>query len=181
MAEVLTALTMANAGFKLAMTLYSFAEAVGSVDKEIVRTATDIALFSNVLENLAATLEQGQNAKYITKEAFETVQKVIDECKNIFQELEMMIEKSTKSEEVIRMKEDEVVPKLGSKLSVPLTKRLLYFFQRSKVEALRAELISLKTNLTVMLGILALARRSEETRKRYDPNTVYALYKHIES
>lgn len=177
MAEVLTALSMANAGFKLAMTLYSFAEAVGSVDKELVRTATDIALFSDVLENLAATLEQGQKAKYITKKAFETVQKVIDECNKIFQELETMIEKSTKSEEVIRMKEDEMVPKLGSKLSVPLIKKLLYFFQRSKLEALRAELMSLKTNLNVMLGTLAIAQRFEEIRKRYDPNAIYAQYK----
>jgi hypothetical protein len=38
MAEVVAILSIANAGFKLAKTLFSFAEAVGSVGKEIMRT-----------------------------------------------------------------------------------------------------------------------------------------------
>ena len=166
-------LSMANAGFKLAITLFSFAEAIGSIDKEILRTAKDISLFSDVLQNLVDTLERSQAAKYITKSAFETIQRVIDEGRELFQELETMIEKSTKSEEVIKMKQDEMVPFSRPKLSVPLIKRLLYFFQRSRLETLRSRLESLKSTLGLMLGTLAIAEKLE-TKKRYDPTAIYA-------
>lgn len=174
MAEAVAVLSMANAGFKLAITLFSFAEAIGSVDKEILRTAKDISLFSDVLQNLVDTLERGQVAKYITKSAFATLQRVIDEGKELFQELEMMIEKSTEREEVIKMDQDAMVPLTRSKFSVPLAKRLRYFFQRSRLEALRSSLESLKSTLSLMLGTLAIAEKVE-SKKRYGRYHIFAL------
>ena len=74
-----------------------------------------------------------------------------------------MIEKSTKSEEVIKMEGDEVIIK--PKLSVPLTGSLLYFFQKSEVELPRRQLGSLKTTLSVWMVWYQL-RKGLKTRKR---------------
>ena len=74
-----------------------------------------------------------------------------------------MIEKSTKSEEVIKMDGDEVIIK--PKLSVPLTGRLLYFFQKSEVELPRRQFGSLKTTLSVWMVWYQL-RKGLKTRKR---------------
>ena len=74
-----------------------------------------------------------------------------------------MIEKSTKSEEVIKMEGDEVIIK--PKLSVPLTGRLLYFFQKSEVELPRRQLESLKTTLSVWM-VWYQFRKGLKTRKR---------------
>ena len=90
---------------------------------------------------------------------------MIGECTKIYLELEAMIEKSTKSEEVIKMEGDEVIIK--PKLSVPLTGRLLYFFQKSKVELSRRQLESLKTTLSVWIGMVSIAERFEDAKKRY--------------
>jgi hypothetical protein len=167
MAELVTVLSMATAGFKLAKMLFSFAEAVGSIDKEIRRTAKDVSFFSDALSLLAPVLERGREAGYVTKDAFDKVQGVMDECRLVFQELEAMIEKSTKSEEVIKMGKDETVPSNGLNLSVPLMKRLLYYFQRGNLEVVRARLESLKSTLHLMLGTLMSAERYERIRKRY--------------
>jgi hypothetical protein len=59
-----------------------------------------------------------------------------------------------------------MVPVMGAKLSVPLTKRLLYFFQKSKLEALGGDLESLKTILGVMLGALEISEKLEQAKKR---------------
>jgi hypothetical protein len=166
MVEPASILSVANAGFKLAFTLYSLADAIGSIDTEIRRTAIEVSLFSEVLDHLVEILGRGQDAGCITDRALDTVQTVIGECRKIFLELEMMIEKSTKSEEVIKMVDDEVMIK--PKLSVPLTGRLLYFFKRSKVELSRRQLESLKTTLGVWIGMVSIAERVEDLKKRYD-------------
>lgn len=165
MVEPASVLSVATAGFKLAFTLYSLADAIGSIDAEIKRTAIEVSLFSEVLDHLVEVLRRGQDAKCITDKALDTVQTVIGECRKIFLELEMMIEKSTKSEEVIKMEGDEVIIK--PKLSVPLTGRLLYFFQKSKVELSRRQLESLKTTLSVWIGMVSIAERFEDAKKRY--------------
>jgi hypothetical protein len=167
MAEIASVVGMATAGFKLAKMLFSFAEAVGSMDKEIRHTAKDVSFFSEALSLLAPVLERGRMAGYITKDAFVKVQGVMDEFKSVVQELEAMMEKGTKSEEVIKMGKDETVPSTGINMSVPLARRLLYYFQQGNLKTIRAHRESLKSTLHVMLSTLMGAERIGHIEKRY--------------
>lgn len=157
MAEVAAILGMANAGFKLSITLFSFAEAVRSVDKEILRTAKDISLFSQVLKLLAVTLERGHRANCISAGAFETSAQIVEECKNLFEELDAVVAKSTSTRKLVRMGEDDMEAVDAEKVIVPFAQRLLYFFRKAKMDALRRDLESLKTSLQVMLSVLNFA------------------------
>ena len=56
MVEPASVLSVATAGFKLAFTLYSLADAIGSIDAEIKRTAIEVSLFSEVLDHLVEIL-----------------------------------------------------------------------------------------------------------------------------
>ena len=150
-------LSMANSGFKLSITLFSFAEAVRSVDKEILRTAKDISLFSQVLKLLAVTLERGHHANCISASAFETSAQIVEECKSLFEELNAVVAKSTSTKKLVRMGEDDVVAADTDKVVVPFTQRLLYFFRKAKMDTLRRNLESLKTSLQVMLSVLNFA------------------------
>jgi hypothetical protein len=166
MAEVAAILGMANAGFKLSITLFAFAEAVRTVDKEILRTAKDISLFSSVLKLLAETVERGHQTKRISAKAYETTAQIVEECKSLFDELDDVIAKSTTKTKTVRMGQDDMVAKDAEKVIVPLAQRLLYFFRKGKMEVHRRNLESLKTSLQVMLSVLNFAEKVTTENKR---------------
>jgi hypothetical protein len=80
MAEVAAILGMANAGFNLSITLFPFAEEMRSIEKEILRTAEHISLFSQFLKLLAVTLERGYQSKFISTSAFWTWAQIVEEA-----------------------------------------------------------------------------------------------------
>lgn len=167
MAEVVAVLGMANAGFKLSITLFAFAEAIGSADKEIVRTAREINLFSQVLKFLALSLERGRKTGSISQSAFETSAEIIEECRSLFDELDAMIVKSTSTKKVVKMQGDAMIAMDREKMVVPFSQRFLYLFRKSKVDTLRRNLESLKTSLQVMLSVLNYVEHLASFGPRY--------------
>jgi hypothetical protein len=81
MAEVAAILGMANAGFKLSSRSSRSRKPSAASTKEILRTAKDISLFSQVLKLLAVPLERRHQTNCISASAFETSAQIVEECK----------------------------------------------------------------------------------------------------
>src|SRR4051812_13091504 len=100
MADPATFIGFASAGLKLSFTLYAFAAAIGSAGKEIRQSARDISLFSSVLKQLGVKMDEAYKAGFVGNEAFDLTKEIIAECRSVFDELEMMIEKATTTEKI---------------------------------------------------------------------------------
>ncbi|KAI9775726.1 MAG: hypothetical protein M1839_000928 [Geoglossum umbratile] len=160
--EVATILSCANTGFKLSMTLFSFAQAIGSAGKEILQTGKDISLFSAVLRELGVTLQRAQKAGLVSETAFETTAKIKDECTSIFEELEAIIEKSTTTTNVhvVKMRSDEVEELDRESVEVSWGNRFLHLFRKSQIQEQKRALESLKSSLLTMLVVMSFAENN---------------------
>lgn len=169
MAEVTTILSFANAGFKLSMTLFSFAQAIGSAGKEVRQTGKDISLFSAVLRELGITLQRVQKAGLVSETAFETTTKIKDECTLIFGELEAIIEKSTTTTNVhvVKMRSDEVEELDRENIEVSWGNRFLHLFRKSKIQEQKRALESLKSSLLTMLMVMSFTENKALLASQY--------------
>ena len=82
---------IAGAGAKLSISLYQFAETVGSARNEVRTIGTEISLFSAVLKQLHSTLTKARNFRYSIT-AIETTQDILDECQKVFEQISMIVE-----------------------------------------------------------------------------------------
>jgi hypothetical protein len=178
MAEVALIFGFAQSGFKLSITLFSFAAAIGAAGKEIKQTAKDISLFSSVLRQLGLVMQRAHKAGLVTKDAFETVNGIVRECKSIFKNLEALIEKATTTEiiKVVKMEEhtNEVKEIERESLSVSYGRRLLYLFRKSTISEQKAALESLKSSLLLMVTLMAYTENKMHFAEEFVPHVFLA-------
>jgi hypothetical protein len=158
MAEIALILGFAQTGYKLSVTLFSFAQAIGSAGSEIRQTGADIALFSAVLEQLGETLERAQKAGLVTEKAFDTAKKIRQECNSVFGELDTMIKQSTTmtNTKVVKMREDGFEAEVEDRetMAVSFGQRFLHLFRKSRIQEQKRALESLKSSLLLMLTVM---------------------------
>ena len=108
--------------------------------------AKGIALFCQVLKDLAKAMEFGQKAQLFRQDAFDTSIKIVDECKRVFTEIEDILKKATKSDNP-----------LAGKFRLPTGHKIMWIFRKGKVEFFRRLLESLKSTILVELAVLNYA------------------------
>ncbi|KAJ6279685.1 hypothetical protein J3E71DRAFT_354567 [Bipolaris maydis] len=120
---VASILQVAQIGTQLSIGLFQIADAIASANQETNYIAKDIALFCQVLKDLAKAIEFGQKAQLFRQDAFDTSIKIVDECKRVFTEIEDILKKATKSDNP-----------LASKFRVPTGHKIMWIFRKGKVE-----------------------------------------------
>ncbi|GME63671.1 hypothetical protein GTA08_BOTSDO09302 [Neofusicoccum parvum] len=147
MAEVLgvaaSAIEVANLGFKLSTSLYSYIETVSSADRRLREVATKVELTTAVIQEVGLIFDGPEIVALRKESAVTTAKNTLRECSNVFEEIE-----------------DAVVRSKKNKFTFP--------FRTSKLSALSTNLESLKSNLSLLLHVLQHAHRiasDEKARK----------------
>jgi hypothetical protein len=153
---VASVIQIAQLGAKISITLYSIADTTKSANKDVKRIAKDIALFSSVLKDLGNALERGQRAGQLRGDAYNTASMIVEECEEVFREIETILKKATGEERPFEA--DIVMPKL---------ERFLWVFKKERIQLLRANLESLKTTILVKLAVLNYAERQKHKAVEY--------------
>ncbi|KAF7188185.1 hypothetical protein HII31_10470 [Pseudocercospora fuligena] len=152
---VASILQVAEVGFSLATTLYSYAASVKGAEKEIKKIARDVRLTSKVLTRTHEQLKADRNAQLATDEALQDLEDVLDGCKEAFQEVDEVLNKSLK-------------PGAGGKPSISTFDKFRWPLRTNRLEVLRANLEKLKTTLLLMLSVLAYGSKVSQQHRQPD-------------
>ncbi len=118
---VASILQVLSVGARLSTGLYAFAESMGSAALEIEIIAKEITLFSAVLNQVCDVLEDS-SAQYSIN-LMETVQEVLDECRDGFGRIDSVLKQLQKGDYVGKPTE--------------FSQRMKFVFVRSKVQLFR--------------------------------------------
>ncbi|KAJ8113108.1 hypothetical protein OPT61_g4695 [Boeremia exigua] len=142
---VASVIQVASTGLQLSKTLYLYADGVATSDRRIKDIAREIQLTSLVIQELGDVFGNDETEKLVSSNAVNTARQTMEECSNIFVEIEATLKKSNKNV-------------LG---------RLLLPFRDAKIELLRNHIDKLK-KLRQRQEIQQLLERRDDSTKRYE-------------
>ena len=142
---------VADIGAKLSVNLSSFARKAKSADLAIRDISKDVSLTCSVLRELAKELQKDEKAKLCSNHAMTTAQRIIDECRKVFNDLNTTLDTNKP------MPQDTMAFKKW-------TQRLKYPFVEPRIDLLRANLERLKSTILLMLNVIMYAGQL----RRYD-------------
>lgn len=90
---VASILQIADVGAKLSVKLCTFYQTVKVANQSMQDLSCDVSLTCSILNELAKALEQDDQAKLCSEQAFCIAQEVLQECKAVFEQIENAIEK----------------------------------------------------------------------------------------
>ncbi|KAF4763937.1 hypothetical protein N7455_010378 [Penicillium solitum] len=90
---VASILQIADLGAKLSVKLCTFYRTVKVANQSMQDLSCDVSLTCSILNELAKALEQDDQAKLCSEQAFRIAQEVLQECKAVFRQIENAIEK----------------------------------------------------------------------------------------
>ncbi|KAJ6184958.1 hypothetical protein N7519_006259 [Penicillium mononematosum] len=152
---VASILQIADVGAKLSVKLCTFYRTVKVANQSMQDLSCDVSLTCSILSELAKALEQDDQAKLCSEQAFCIAQEVLQECKAVFQQIENAIEKHNQDGEkncFTRGARKVTVALLGPNLDV-----------------LKSNLERLKSTTLLMLHVIMYAG---ELRKRKVKSTL---------
>lgn len=133
MAEVIaivaSAIQVADFGFRLSKSIYSYTDAHYSADKRLKDMALDVKLTCNVVKELGDVFKHPATQTLKKDNAVSTAQETIGACESVFHEIEQAIDEAGKS-------------------------RLLQPFRQPKLDILNANLDKLKGTLMLLVAVL---------------------------
>ncbi|KAE8413840.1 hypothetical protein BDV36DRAFT_23586 [Aspergillus pseudocaelatus] len=136
-------LQVVELGTHLSIKLYTFCRRLKETDQRIQSLSSDVALTCNVLRQLGDSLQQDEDAKLYSMEAFATAQQVLGECRKVFQRISDAVDypdqKSTKG----------LLQKAARKVG--------FLCIEEDLEVLRVNLERLKSTMLLMLNVIMYA------------------------
>lgn len=142
--------SVAGAGLRLALLLNAVACQVANLGVDIHSISKGISLFSTSLKQLGQSLQAEHSVH--TTECLDTTQRIGDQARAVFEEVEDMLDKVQKAEAEPNQQD------------VSVQQRFKSCFKKQRVTYLLAHLESLKLSLVVILQILHLGRLQEVRR-----------------
>ena len=141
---------VADVGLRLSLRLYTFGETVASADRSILAISKDVSFTSSVLKELGRVFEDDKERIH-SDNATKTAEAVVQECSNVFQEMENLLLKR-----VPHLKPGCMDKKARAKA---MLERLRWPVMNGKIELLNCNLDRLKTTLTLMLNVIIYAQQ----------------------
>ena len=92
---IASVIQIADIGLKLSVKLYNFTSTVTSADKAIASISRDVKLTSTVLKELGDTSTKDKESHIFNKNAVQTVSDIVQECLQVFQEMDSMFLRRT--------------------------------------------------------------------------------------
>ncbi|KAJ5567563.1 hypothetical protein N7535_006869 [Penicillium sp. DV-2018c] len=137
-------LQLADIGAKLSVKLCTFYRTVKVANRSLQDLSSDVSLTCSILNELGKTLEQDDQARLCSKEAFSTAQDVLQECRAVFQQIETAIEKYDQDTEANRLRRG--------------ARKITAVFLGPNLDVLKSNLERLKTTTLLMLHVIIKAK-----------------------
>jgi hypothetical protein len=140
---VASILQIAEVGTELSVKLCAFYRTVKGANRSLQGLSSDVSLTCSILNQLGRALEQDDQAKLCSQQAFGTAQEVLGECKAVFQQIETAIEKYDRDAETNRFRRG--------------ARRITAAFMGPNLDVLKNHLERLKTTTLLMLHVIMYA------------------------
>lgn len=89
---------IADLGANLSIRLFTFYRQMKTVNKSVQNLSCDVALTSTIMRQLAENLrrdeQEEEKARVCSREAFQTAEEILGQCRGVFGEIERTIERS---------------------------------------------------------------------------------------
>lgn len=136
-------LQIAEVGIKLSINLYNFYHKIKSADQSLRALSSDIALTCNVLQQLGSTLKQDDEARLCSPQALDTAKDALDECKWVFQQIDVAVRESNVASGMSRLER--------------AVRRVTFVLREPELDMLHGKLGSLKATMVLMLNVVMYA------------------------
>ncbi|KAK6811721.1 hypothetical protein RU639_012575 [Aspergillus parasiticus] len=136
-------LQVVELGTHLSIKLYTFCRRLKDTDQRIQSLSSDVALTCNVLRQLGDSLQQDEDAKLYSMEAFATAQQVLGECRKVFQRIGDAV--------------DYPDQKATKGLLQRAARKVGFLCIEEDLEVLRVNLERLKSTMLLMLNVIMYA------------------------
>ncbi|KAB8262538.1 hypothetical protein BDV32DRAFT_120266 [Aspergillus pseudonomiae] len=136
-------LQVVELGTHLSIKLYTFCRRLKDTDQRIQSLSSDVALTCNVLRQLGDSLQQDEDAKLYSIEAFATAQQVLGECRKVFQRISDAV--------------DYPEQKATKGLLQKAARKVGFLCIEEDLEVLRVNLERLKSTMLLMLNVIMYA------------------------
>ncbi|CAG8903688.1 unnamed protein product [Penicillium egyptiacum] len=143
---------IADLGAKLSVKLCTFYKTVKVINKSIQELSSDVSLTCSILNELGKTLEQDDQTKLCSKQAFSTAQEVLQQCKSVFEEIDTAIEKHSQENEKGRL--------------VRQARKITIAFLGPDLDVLKSNLERLKSTTLLMLHVIMYAGQLRRTNMK---------------
>ena len=141
---------IADVGFRLSLRLYTFGETVASADRSILAISKDVSLTSSVLKELGRVFENDKGRIHSDR-ATETAEAVVQECWDIFREMEALLLKK-----VPNLTSGSMDKNARARI---MLERLRWSSIKGKIDLLNCNLDRKKSTLTLMLNVIVYAQQ----------------------
>ena len=143
-------LSVASAGTKLSITLFQFAQSLGSAGKDMQMVAGELALFGQILglvhQSLEEVAEECATLSYVMSRATALVDPLNKQCDLVYAEVQSLMDS---------LKPMSEEGSWTDRMKVQLTK-LKWMFQKSRAEVVQGLVQSLKGTLSCLLNIISV-------------------------
>lgn len=134
---------LADIGAKLSVKLCTFYRTVKVANQSLQGLSSDVSLTCSILSELGKTLEQDDQARLCSEQAFCTAQDVLQECRAVFQQIENAIENYHQDDETNRLRRG--------------ARKITAVFLGPNLDVLKCNLERLKTTTLLMLHVIMYA------------------------
>ncbi len=141
-----SALQIADLGGKVSAKLFGFARKVRGAAEKVDLISKEIAATGALLRQLSEQLDKDSQAQLLRRELVEPANELVQECMKIFKNIDQAIDGNS-----------------GNKIILSLKQKIHYTYLESEIDALRANLESLKGSIGIMQNVLIYA---EQLRNR---------------
>lgn len=162
---------VADLGARVALRLCTFCHKVKQVETNIQTLSKDVSLTCTVLRQLGDNLQQDDQIKLYSKDAFLTANAVLEECDKVFRELDSAIDKNLAS----------FAAGAPSEMRNPflkLSRKVNYVFKEPGLGVLQSNLDRLKNTMLLMLNVIIYAeqlRRRETEKSKQDQHEIIEI------
>lgn len=133
---------VADLGTKLSVKLFSFYRQVKNANESIQLLSNEVALISAILHELGDSLEEEESANLCSDEAFLTLERVLDQCRDVLRQIERVVG----------------INDLSSKTRLQqVTGKIRLVLLEPSLEPLKANLERLKSTMLLLLNVIMFA------------------------
>ncbi|KAK5705591.1 hypothetical protein LTR17_021536 [Elasticomyces elasticus] len=169
------ALQVADAGLKLAKTLYNYLDAVRKADKELSSLAREVTVTSTTLSSLGHVLQDNKAPALYTQDLVDEATLAFRSCEDAFKDVDatfksvVRFDTDGKGQVYLFAASEDQLADSAAVLSVVTPKgRWAWPLKKGKIDMLQANLERLKTTLLLMLSVLSFAKANEKSDRADD-------------
>ncbi|KAJ5787957.1 hypothetical protein N7457_002947 [Penicillium paradoxum] len=133
---------VADLGTKLSVKLFTFYRQVQNASETIQLLSNEVALVSAILRELGDSLKEEESSKLCSDEAFQTLERVLDQCRDVLRQIERVVSATDQS---------------GKSRLQQVTGKVRLVLLEPSLNPLKSNLERLKATMLLLLNVIMFA------------------------